>query len=58
MNERVERLLELLVVEQQKTNDLLDNLIKVQSQLIEALAEDGALEPVEPAAYLSGKPVL
>ncbi|MDA8485150.1 hypothetical protein NNO07_18950 [Pseudomonas resinovorans] len=54
MSERVESLLAELVTEQRKTNELLSQLIKVQSQLIEALAEDGADQDAPPARYMDG----
>jgi regulator of RNase E activity RraB len=57
MSERVESLLAELVTEQRKTNELLSQLIQVQSQLIEALAEDGSDPDAPPARYMDGSPV-
>lgn len=57
MSERVESLLVELIAQQQKTNDLLGSLIQVQSQLIEALAEEGQDPDAQPARYLDGSKV-
>lgn len=57
MSERVESLLVELVAQQKQTNQLLGQLIQVQSQLIQALAEDGIDPDAEPLTYMDGSPI-
>lgn len=54
MSGHVELLLGHLIAEQRETNDLLRQLIQVNSALIEALADERDPD-VEPQTYLSGK---
>ena len=53
----MESLLTQLLHEQQRTNNLLRELIEVQRELIEVMAEDlPSDEDAEPATYMDGSP--
>lgn len=57
MSVRVESLLVQMLEEQKRTNLLLSQLIQVQSDLVQALADDGAIDDDRPlGCYMDGTP--
>lgn len=52
----MESLLEQLLLEQRRTNQLLEQMTRQQLMLIEAMAEDAAPD-MQPMTYMDGSPV-
>ena len=57
MSERAESLLEQMLIEQRRTNQLLEQMIQQQLMLIEAMAEADSGQDVAPTRYMDGSPL-